>query len=112
MVLLVLSGCSRPGEFVGDQTWLDYDGEYKDAVVACIGELPNYVEGRRGDFSSAAVVTDVAVDFHRLDDVKSEYEISGKLTLEYSSEAHYRWECDVSQRWYQVKVDDIRSEED
>ena len=51
-------------------------------------------------------MTRVTVNTEHLDDIKSRHTISGLLTLDH--EDRYSWECDVSQRWFELKVTEVR----
>jgi hypothetical protein len=104
LVAIVLSGCSQPGEYIDDETLLQYNGPNRDAVIECVRALPEHVEAP--DNPSTADVTQVTVNTEYLDDIKSRHTISGLLALDH--EDRYSWDCDVSQRWFELEVTEVR----
>lgn len=107
LVILIapfLSGCSQTRVYIDDDTLLEYNGPNRDAVIECVRALPEHVEAP--DIPSTADVTRVTVNTEHLDDIKSRHTISGLLTLDH--EDRYSWECDVSQRWFELKVTEVR----
>lgn len=108
LLTLGLAGC-RVGENVGGIDWLDYDGPHREAVLACVNALQEDVDGKQGDFPSAAEYSGVTVETDELDDARTAYVISGSLTLEYTaSKLDFSWECEALEKWGVLKVTDVR----
>ena len=108
LLTLGLVGC-RVGENVGGIDWLDFDGPHREAVLACVKALQETVEGRQGDFPSAAEYSGLTVEVDELDDVRTAYLISGSLTLEYAaSNLDFTWECEALEKWGVLRVTEVR----
>lgn len=110
LLLFTLSGCQSRGEALGDDLFLDYDGDYKSVAVDCVEEIPHRIAPSAGR-PIASEFTDVLVVRTELDEVRAHYSVTGSLTLLYSGEdLEYRWECNVAQRFTTFRVREITFE--
>ena len=110
LLLFTLSGCQSHGQALGDDLFLDYDGEHKNVVVDCVEEIPHRIDPPAGR-PMASEFADVSVVRTELDEVRTHYAVTGSLKLLYSGEdLEYRWECSVAQRFTIFRVREITYE--
>lgn len=109
-VVMLLSGC-RTGDSIGDDSWLQYDGDYRDAVLKCVRTVPSAIDAPSG-FPGAAEFYDVTVVSEDVDSPVEHQSVMGTLRLSYTGapEAIYTWACEVTERTEILRVTSLSAE--
>lgn len=108
--IVVLSGCAQPAS-IGSELWLDYNGDHRDAVIACAKGVPETIRSPMG-YPGGATVREVSVEATQVDDVLTRFTVRGDIELDYGADGilTYRWSCEASERTSVIRTTTVTSE--